>query len=419
MLGAGALIVVAGGAAWSDARAADEITRGYVQHAGRPGFGCEATAFLDGDSSFVSVRVEVPYPELSFCKLPEGGLGATFDLIVIALRENQPAGGDLWHERVVIPDRTALRGRRARYKRHLLLPLPPGRYVLEVAVSEPASGHEGRVRLALTIPIAAGEGPRLSPLLIGPCGRAGRIADLLGDPEVRTDFEDLPDSLCAYAELTHAGVRAGEVSVQWRLIPGTSDSGAVRGAFTLPAGNGRTRLAWGLPISRSLVASYQLLLECEIEGASAHAETQFGILGGAESALEPFFRDMLESLTYIAPESEVAELRMAAPADRRALWDAFWQRYDPTPETDRNEFKEEFFQRLRRANFEFSATRPGWKTDRGRVYIRHGEPDSIEREPYRPDGPPTETWTYDMSGLVFVFIDRAGFGEYVLVRGVP
>ncbi|MBM3316284.1 MAG: GWxTD domain-containing protein [Candidatus Eisenbacteria bacterium] len=125
---------------------------------------------------------------------------------------------------------------------------------------------------------------------------------------------------------------------------------------------------------------------------------------------------MFDALGYIAEERELAPLRMAAPQERARLWEEFWRRRDPTPGTERNEVKEEFLARIRHAQEEFTGTRPGWKTDRGRIYIVHGAPGTIERFPYRAEGPATEIWTYEQEGLRFVFVDRHGLGEFVLWR---
>lgn len=384
-----------------------------IQHVGRPAFRCEVLPFQPGDSAFVAVRVEVPYAELSFHRAGTG-LEARFDLILLLLDDGRQVGGDIWHERIAIPGRDALRGRQARYERQFLLPIEPGERRLEIVLSEPGSGHEGRVSLAFDLPLAFASGARLSPILIGPCGLSGRTTELIFDERVRTEFVDPPESLCAYAEVTGLEPGADPVRVLWRL-EGESDAvEARRGEFSEPAAGEAARLAWTLPTRDLLMESYRLSVEVETGGARLSGQASFGLRMESDEALGPFFRDMLDALGYIADEQEVRVLRMAAPEDRRRFWDEFWARRDPTPDTDRNEFKEEFFERLQFANREFGATRPGWTTDRGRIYIRLGAPDTIERMLYRPDGLPTEIWYYASQGLQFIFVDRGGFGDYVL-----
>jgi GWxTD domain-containing protein len=163
--------------------------------------------------------------------------------------------------------------------------------------------------------------------------------------------------------------------------------------------------------------TYRLVATATLGDARVEGSVVFGVEIESETSLAPFFRDALDILEYIAGESEVAALRMANPADRAARWAEFWKKRDPTPETDANEFKEEFFRRMRYADTEFAATGRGWRTDRGRIYIQHGEPDSIERDAMPRDGYPIEIWLYDRLGLRFVFLDRTGFGDYRQVEG--
>ncbi len=91
-----------------------------------------------------------------------------------------------------------------------------------------------------------------------------------------------------------------------------------------------------------------------------------------------------EEVSYIISQREKQELqRLTQAADIEKFVDDFWRRRDPDPSTERNEFKEEHYRRLDYANKHFRyGGRPGWKTERGRIYIIHGEPD--ERRSFAP-----------------------------------
>ena len=97
----------------------------------------------------------------------------------------------------------------------------------------------------------------------------------------------------------------------------------------------------------------------------------------------------------------------------------FWQRRDPTPATSENEFKAEHYGRIAVANQRFSGSVPGWKTDRGMIFIMLGPPDAIEYRAGTATEPPTELWTYrHIEGLgdnvPVVFVDTAGSGDFRL-----
>jgi len=83
----------------------------------------------------------------------------------------------------------------------------------------------------------------------------------------------------------------------------------------------------------------------------------------------------------ITDEERAAFKQLSNDEERDNFIEAFWQRRDPTPDTEENEFKEEHYQRIAYANEHFAAGVPGWKTDRGHIYIVYGKPDEIDSHP--------------------------------------
>ncbi len=112
----------------------------------------------------------------------------------------------------------------------------------------------------------------------------------------------------------------------------------------------------------------------------------------------------------------------------------FWGERDPDPDTEENEYREEYYERIAYANEHFSSGKPGWKTDRGRIYIKFGKPDGVESHPsggtyqkpsHEGEGStttyPFETWFYRYlpgvrSGVEIEFVDPSGTGEYRIAR---
>lgn len=105
----------------------------------------------------------------------------------------------------------------------------------------------------------------------------------------------------------------------------------------------------------------------------------------------PYMKWLNEDAAYLISEQErLAFLSLESDAEREKFIEQFWQRRDPTPGTPANEFKEEHYRRIAYANERFASDIPGWRTDRGRVYISLGPPDEIESHPDRQ----TEEWRY-------------------------
>lgn len=145
------------------------------------------------------------------------------------------------------------------------------------------------------------------------------------------------------------------------------------------------------------------------------------------------YRSWLEDVSYIiTPEERQAFLRLQTNEEREQFIEQFWERRNPNPGSPVNEFKEEFYRRIAYANEHFSSGIPGWKTDRGRIYIMWGPPDSIESHPaggpyQRPPEEgggftstyPFEIWTYHYlpgigENVQLEFVDPTMTGEYHL-----
>jgi GWxTD domain-containing protein len=89
-----------------------------------------------------------------------------------------------------------------------------------------------------------------------------------------------------------------------------------------------------------------------------------------------------EDVIYIISDSErKAFKQLSNDEERDQFIEAFWQRRNPDPDSEDNEFKDEHYRRIEYANANFPSGIPGWKTDRGRIYIKFGKPDEIDAHP--------------------------------------
>jgi len=150
--------------------------------------------------------------------------------------------------------------------------------------------------------------------------------------------------------------------------------------------------------------------------------------------LEGPYRSWLnEDVIYIiTPEERSAFLQLETNEEREQFIEQFWLRRSSNPDLPDNDFKEEHYRRIAYANEHFASGIPGWKTDRGRIYIIWGKPDEIESHPTggtydRPmdEGGgstttyPWETWRYRylegiQENVILEFVDPSGSGEYHL-----
>jgi GWxTD domain-containing protein len=165
------------------------------------------------------------------------------------------------------------------------------------------------------------------------------------------------------------------------------------------------------PLTKKQIAKKQKELEKELAG--------------------PWKKWLNEDVVYIITDEEKqAFKRLKTDEERQQFVEQFWLRRDPTPDTEENEYKEEHYRRIAYANDHYASGIPGWKTDRGMIYIKYGAPDEIDSHPSggsyeRPieEGGgetstyPFEDWRYRYidgvgTNVIIEFVDTTMSGEY-------
>jgi GWxTD domain-containing protein len=145
----------------------------------------------------------------------------------------------------------------------------------------------------------------------------------------------------------------------------------------------------------------------------------------------PYRKWLEEDVAYIITDEERAAFkRLSTDEEREQFIEQFWLRRDPTPDTAENEYKEEHYRRIAYANERFASGIPGWKTDRGRIYIMYGPPDEIEshpsggtyQRPWEEGGGTTSTFPFEKwryryiegigTDIIIEFVDPTMTGEY-------
>jgi len=125
--------------------------------------------------------------------------------------------------------------------------------------------------------------------------------------------------------------------------------------------------------------------------------------------------EALDQMSYILANDSLKKYIDADLETQKDFFTRFWKERDPDPSTGENELKNEYFTRVNYSNQHYKAMGiDGWKSDRGRILIKFGPPDDVERHPFEIDRKPFEIWRYYTLRKVFYFIDVTGFGDYRL-----
>ncbi len=145
----------------------------------------------------------------------------------------------------------------------------------------------------------------------------------------------------------------------------------------------------------------------------------------------PWKKWLNEEVVYIITDEEKKAFKqLATDEEREQFVEQFWLRRDPTPDTEENEYREEHYRRIAYANERFASGIPGWKTDRGRIYIMYGPADEVEshpsggtyERPYEEGGGTTSTYPFEKWRYRYIegigndvnieFVDTTMSGEY-------
>ncbi len=325
----------------------------------------------------------------------------------------------------------------------------PGKYRLEVEVAD-LVGHVFR-RDVYPVEVKAYDEDHLtlSDMIIAsriekPMGDAGEFDHngLLVLPNAERMFGAGSPQLFYYLELYHLSTGEGDRYVVKRRIlndvgeevkvlkerdrvvpaPDCVDFGAFSVA-TLQTGSYRlvidvTDVASGeTAVTERTFWVYRPGMQAETQARRiALAEPGFDIaaMSDAEVASE------LEKVEILLQSKIARSVRQLGPQDKRAFLAGFWSSNDPDTTTRTNEWRDEFLRRIDEANARYgSLNKVGWKSDQGRVYVRFGEPDRIEDHPFDYGvGKAYQVWEYDNieGGVIFVFVDRNNYGDYVQVH---
>jgi len=147
----------------------------------------------------------------------------------------------------------------------------------------------------------------------------------------------------------------------------------------------------------------------------------------------PYKKWLDEDVSYVISDEERKSFKnLSTDDERESFIESFWLRRDPTPDTMENEFKEEHYRRIAYANDRYASGIPGWKTDRGRIYITFGPPDENDshpsggtyNRPYDEGGGTTSTYPFEIwryrylegeslgTNVEIEFVDKTMTGEY-------
>jgi GWxTD domain-containing protein len=320
--------------------------------------------------------------------------------------------------------------------------LAPGRYTVEVSINDSASGRVTRTTTAVT---AFARRPLVSDLVLSgairqaedtvPAGTgefrrggfliAAQTEPVLTPSQTRLFYytELYPDTASAAQVLARVVTDDGRSVVATRpesvlVAPAQAVTSGVDLAG-LPPGGYRLELTVKLGDSAVTRSAPFRMGGFDTEAALARVTGQ-RVTDVFATKTEAQLDTLYRPLVYIMESGERGIYEGLSVEGKRNYLRAFWQRRDPTPGTPGNEAQDDFYGLVAYATRAYreggAAEVPGWRTDRGRIFLRYGAPDEVLSRPQASGTQPYEVWKYTHGRLrKFVFYDTTGLGHYELI----
>ena len=380
---------------------------------GPPSFTADLAVAVDSTSrARVKATVSVPYPELNWERAGEGfTAGASFVVELVPDKGPRRLYGDAWEKRILVPDYAGTTSHRNQLVETREFEVPPGRYDVRVSVRDVRALNQSEVRDRLEV-------RDLSTVPVGFADLELGVVDSTGSfvPSPLREFGYDSGAIAVRAVLVdrRSGGWPRPYRYHWRVVDETATADA-QGDTNVAIHHFAEPVVLRPAHGELFIGDYTFELEMR-EGKTAWRTARTFSVEESGPPRGREFDQILEALAYIADASEVDAMRGKSPDQQAALWDTFWKRRDPTPDTPRNEFQIEFFRRMRYAEQHFLGFGPGWRSDMGKAYIRFGPADQIEQRQAQSGQPGLEIWYYNQPYRRLVFADREGFGRYTLLN---
>ena len=394
-------------------------------HADVPDFYFEALTFQSPDSlqERIDVYVQVPYDALRFVSTDSAFLARyeiTFDILG---SEGNVVLEKMWNEEVLSTtfEQTQSRGGYSFTQRSMLV--APGSYLLRAQLRELESGKVSTRLKKIDVRDFTGQKFSASDVML-----INRITHEVGRthivPNVSGNLYNVLDGFFLFFELYNA-TNADSVTLTYKIF-GKGDTHSYEKIERRKLDGKKTQIIATIDSSRYPVGAYYVEVDIRTIPAARESvvysvERKRGfVMRWGNTPLTIIDLDLaIRQARYIAIDKEYdAMMKAKSIEEKQKLFQEFWRKRDPSPDTERNEYMEEYYSRVQYSNDHFSHYVDGWRTDMGMVFIVLGSPNNVDRHPFDYDSKPYEVWSYYDYNRQVVFVDETGFGDYRLTTPI-
>ena len=395
--------------------------RSEQPHADVPDFFLEALGFQSFDSlqARIDVYVQVPYNALRFVSSDSAFLARYEVTIDILGAEGNVVLEKVWNEEVITPtfEQTQSKSGHSLTQRSMLV--APGSYLLRAQVRELDSRKISTQLKKIDVRDFAQQQLSASDVML-----INRITKESGRthivPNVSGNLYNVLDGFFLFFELYNSS-KADSVMVTYRIF-GKGEKHSYERTERRRLEGKKTQIIAKIDSSRYPVGVYYVEVDVQTIPTARESviytverKRSFVMRWGNTPITIIDLTLAIRQARYIATDKEYDAMNKASTIEeKQKLFQEFWRKRDPSPDTERNEYMEEYYSRVQYSNDHFSHYVEGWRTDMGMVFIVLGSPNNVDRHPFDYDSKPYEVWSYYDYNRQVVFVDETGFGDYKL-----
>lgn len=377
----------------------------------------------DSDQTRIDIYAQIPYDVLKFVS-SNGGFLARYEMTINVFGAD---GGEvvekIWNEDVRVKTFDETQSKKAFSLTQRSIVIHPGSYVLRAQLRELESRKSSVQVRKLTLQNYASSDFAISDVML-----INRVAHEAGHldiaPNISGNLYNNPAGFFLFFELYN--VSKADSAVLVYTVLDKKDRAVYSQIQRIALEGKKTRVVAKMDSSRYPVGAYQLHVDARTvpnarDSAVHTAQRSRGfVMRWGNTPLTVVDIDLaIRQTRYIATDKEYDAMTDATTLEeKQRLFQEFWRKRDPSPDTQRNEYMEEYYSRVQYSNEHFSHYIEGWRTDMGMVFIILGSPNNVDRHPFDYDSKPFEVWSYYEYNRQVVFVDETGFGDYKLLTPI-
>jgi GWxTD domain-containing protein len=361
----------------------------------------------------IDIFIQVPYNEIQFVKNPDG-FSASFMVIVSVFDENRDKllVEKSWREKIDIKD---FEQTLSKSNFHLSLRsfhLEPSKYFIRTSVEDEDSKKTYSSENVYIVRDLSEDISMSDIMLVSRQTQLEGSSKLL--PNVSRNIATQKDGIPVFYEIYSQSSK--EVKLVY-IVNDKDQKEVFSMSETKELDSGRTQIIYTLQEISLGLGNYTLDVRVmdNDKVLTNISKTFISRWQGIPASIQDLDK-AVDQLVYIATPGEIGEIEDAkTPEEKVERYHEFWKKRDPTPNTEENEMRNEYYRRVDYANENFSHYVEGWRSDRGMVFIILGSPNNVDRHPFALESKPYEVWQYYELNRTFIFVDETGFGDYRLV----